>query len=166
MLLALHKSKTQNEKKKGKQEMIITKQNSNRSSYISDLAQTDVVDGDKLPTFKPNDYTDVDQARVFAEYSKEYIKFSAATDYMVYDGVCWKESVTKVQSMLHDFTHEQLADAKNNLKEAKIKLVNTGADVLMKNIRSMTVEQRQAYDNYVDAKSIWILRLIAVTLHT
>ena len=37
---------------------------------------------------KPDDYSDVGQAAVFAKYCRDYVRYSPATDYLVYDGIC------------------------------------------------------------------------------
>ena len=37
---------------------------------------------------KPDDYSDVGQAYAFAKHCRNYVCYSPATDYIVYDGVC------------------------------------------------------------------------------
>lgn len=41
---------------------------------------------------KPDDYSDVGQAYAFTKHCRDYVRYSPATDYIVYDGVCWQES--------------------------------------------------------------------------
>lgn len=61
---------------------------------------------------KPGDYTDVGQAQVFTKHCRDHVRYSPATDYLVYDGVCWQESKPRAQAALHEFTDAQLKEAK------------------------------------------------------
>ncbi len=77
-------------------------------------AQEGYIPPDKFndPTpLKPEDYSDVGQAQIFAKHCRNGVRYSPATDYIVYDGVCWLESKPKAQAALHEFTDGQLIEA-------------------------------------------------------
>lgn len=62
-------------------------------------------DDDPTPR-KPDDFTDVGQAHSFAKHCRDHVRYSPATDYLVYDGICWQESKSRVQGALHEFTED------------------------------------------------------------
>lgn len=43
-------------------------------------------------TVEPSDYTDVGQARVFMAQYGDKLKYSAATKWLIYDGMKWNEN--------------------------------------------------------------------------
>nr|DAS30080.1 MAG TPA: dsDNA helicase [Caudoviricetes sp.] len=55
---------------------------------------------------KPGDYSDLGQAYIFAKFCRDYVRYSPATDYIVYDGICWQESKPRAQAALDEFTDE------------------------------------------------------------
>ncbi len=76
---------------------------------------------------KPTDYSDVGQAAVFAKYCRDHVRYSPATDYLVYDGVCWQESKPRAQAALHAFTDEQLEEAKAYVEATQKHMDEIGA---------------------------------------
>ena len=76
---------------------------------------------------KPDDYSDVGQAQVFSEHCGNRVRYSPATDYLVYDGVCWQESKSKAQGVLHDFTDAQLEEAEKTVAETRKRMKENGA---------------------------------------
>lgn len=76
---------------------------------------------------KPEDYSDVGQAYVFAKFCRDHVRYSPATDYLVYDGICWQESKSRAQAALHEFTDDQLAEAEKHLEDTEAYMDNTGA---------------------------------------
>ena len=75
---------------------------------------------------KPEDYSDVGQAKVFSAYCRDRVRYSPATDYLVYDGVCWTESKPKAQAALHAFTDEQLEEAERHVSATERYMDATG----------------------------------------
>ncbi len=77
---------------------------------------------------KPDDYSDIGQAKVLArEYGGELV-FTDATDYMRYDGVRWAESKQLAVGACEDFLDRQLDEAKTALEKAQQALIKTGID--------------------------------------
>lgn len=77
---------------------------------------------------KPEDYSDIGQAKVLArEYSGELV-FTDATDYMRYDGVRWAESKQLAVGACEDYLDRQLDEAKTALEKAQQTLIKSGID--------------------------------------
>lgn len=98
---------------------------------------------------KPDDYSDVGQAYAFAKHCCNYVRYSPATDYIVYDGVCWQESKPRSQAAMQQFTDTQLAEAEAWLTRAEERMEETGAKAVIaahgKNASEfMTEEQKSA----------------------
>ena len=107
---------------------------------------------------KPADYSDIGEAKVFtAEYGDELI-YTAETDFLRFDGIVWLEDKQLSVAALIEFLDLQLADAKDQLKEATDTLLKSGVDedavraggkTLEKEISSD--EQMQLLNNYLAA---------------
>ena len=68
---------------------------------------------------KPEDYSDIGQAKVLArEYGGELV-YTDATDYMRYDGIRWAESKQLAVGACEDFLDKQLTEAKTALEKAQ-----------------------------------------------
>ena len=108
---------------------------------------------------KPEDYSDVGQAKVFAEFCRESVRYSPATDYLVYDGVMWLETKTGAQAAMHGFTDEQLKEADRNLAMTSENMARTGADEVLtqygkkKAMDHFTKEQRKAFFTQTGAEA-------------
>lgn len=77
---------------------------------------------------KPEDYSDIGQAKVLArEYGGELV-FTDATDYMRYDGVRWAESKQLAVGACEEFLDKQLDEAKTALEKAQQALIKSGID--------------------------------------
>lgn len=77
---------------------------------------------------KPEDYSDIGQAKVLArEYGGELV-FTDATDYMRYDGIRWAESKQLAVGACEDFLDKQLTEAKTALEKAQQALMKSGID--------------------------------------
>lgn len=98
---------------------------------------------------KPDDYSDVGQAYAFAKHCRGYVRYSPATDYLVYDGICWQESKPRSQAAMQQFTDAQLAEAEKWLSQTEERMETTGANAVIaeygKNaLDNMTDEQKTA----------------------
>lgn len=81
--------------------------------------------GDPL---KPEDYTDVGEAKVFAAEYEQELRFSEATDFLRYDGDAWIEDKQLAVSAMIELLDLQLADAKEQVETCEDALVETGID--------------------------------------
>lgn len=96
---------------------------------------------------KPEDYSDIGQAKVLArEYSGELV-FTDATDYMRYDGVRWAESKQLAVGACEDFLDKQLDEAKTALEKAQQALMKSGID------KETVLSGGKALEKAIDEKS-------------
>lgn len=94
-------------------------------SYVAPDAYNDEFAGVSL---KPDDYSDIGQARVVArEYGGE-LKYTDATDYLRYNGEYWMESRQQAVAVMEDFLDLQLTDALDQMASAKKALMDAGID--------------------------------------
>lgn len=83
------------------------------------------VDFDKS-SLKPEDYSDIGEAKVLArEYGNELI-FTKATDYLRHDGLRWVEDKELALGACEEFLDLQLNDARDDLEAAIKALVDAG----------------------------------------
>ena len=108
-------------------------------------------------SLKPDDYSDIGQARVLArEYGNE-LRFTAATDYLRYNGKHWEESRELAIGAAEEFLDLQLADAKDAVERAHKALCEAGLAEEAVNAGGKTLEkqigagQREAYLAYISA---------------
>lgn len=70
-------------------------------------------------SIKPQEFTDVGQADIFARTYYQKVRYTPATGYLFFDGAVWKESELKARSMAQNLTVNQLHEACNQLKRAQ-----------------------------------------------
>ena len=81
--------------------------------------------------YRPDDFTDVGQAQVLSRVSGMELRYSPATDYIVYNGVYWEESKHGAQGVAQKLTGRQLEEATAAAEKAWNTLIGNGAaDVL------------------------------------
>lgn len=90
-------------------------------------------------SLKPEDYSDVGQARVLCREYGDELKFTAATDFIRFDGEVWVEDKQMAVAACVEFLDLQLADALDCLAEAKKALVDAGIDEKVVNAGSKAV---------------------------
>lgn len=91
--------------------------------YVSPSKYNDDFDRESL---KPNDYSDIGQAKMLSrEYGNELL-FTNATDYLRYDGRCWVENKQMAVGATEEFLDLQLADALDEVNSTKKALLESG----------------------------------------
>ena len=124
--------------------------------------------------FKPTDYSDVGQAIVLSREFQDRIKYSPATDYLVYNGSYWEESVPNAQAVAHELTELQLKEAHDEINLCLKQLTDAGAMPMITSLGMKKVkenlddnqrrivekyEQALSYEKYAikrrDSKNIW-----------
>lgn len=96
---------------------------------------------------KPEDYSDIGQAKVLArEYGGELV-YTDATDYMRYDGVRWAESKQLAVGACEEFLDKQLDEAKTALEKAQQALIKSGID------KETVMTGGKALEKSIDEKS-------------
>ena len=77
---------------------------------------------------KPEDYSDLGQAKVFAREFGNELKYTSATDLLRYDGECWREDKQLALGASLDFADLQLQDSKDQIEAAEQALLSAGVD--------------------------------------
>ena len=116
-------------------------------------------DNDDAFLYKPEDYTDVGQARMLGEVFRGELRYSPATDYIHYNGTYWRETKPGAQHVAHALTDLQLAEAQQDIQNSISAYEDTGAAEIMakhpkkKALTMLDAEQLQAHQRYEDATS-------------
>ncbi len=77
---------------------------------------------------RPDDYSDIGEAKVLVrEYGSE-LKYTAATDYLRFDGDCWRENKQLAIGAVEEFLDLQLQDALDQVESAMQALISAGVD--------------------------------------
>ena len=84
--------------------------------------------GGEAGSLRPEDYSDIGQAKVLAEEYGDELLFTAATDYMRFDGKVWVEDKQMAVGACVEFLDLQLQDAKDYREVAKKALIDAGYD--------------------------------------
>ena len=77
-------------------------------------------------SLKPEDYSDIGEAKVLVQEYGSELRFSAATDYLRYDGERWIENVQLAIGAIEEFLDLQLVDAQQDKEVAEKALVDAG----------------------------------------
>ena len=94
-----------------------------QEGYVAPDAYNDEFGRESL---KPEDYSDIGQAKVLTrEYGVE-LRYTAATDYLRFCGQYWVESKQQAVGAAEEFLDLQLADAKDEIVRTRQALVDAG----------------------------------------
>ena len=77
---------------------------------------------------KPEDYSDIGEARVLAGHCASTLRFTSATDFLAFGGDRWYENREKALGTVEAFLDEQLSDAMEATAAAEEALVALGID--------------------------------------
>ena len=72
---------------------------------------------------KPEDYSDLGEAKVLAREFGNELRYTSATDLLRFDGKCWQEGKQLALGASLDFMDLQLQDAKDAVQTAEDNLV-------------------------------------------
>lgn len=70
-------------------------------------------------TLEPDDYTDLGQAEIFIQEYGNIVRYSQATNFLVFDGKRWEEDPLKAQRLSQELTGRQLEEVKGLLSKAR-----------------------------------------------
>ncbi|MGI6121760.1 MAG: phage/plasmid primase, P4 family [Saccharofermentanales bacterium] len=108
-------------------------------------------------SLKPDDFSDVGQATVLAKTYGEILRFSEATDFLVYNGSFWEESQPNAQGLSQELTHRQLEESLQQMSNAMDQMMLSGAAQLLEDVSSKKAMeqfnpvQAKAYQQYEEA---------------
>ena len=77
---------------------------------------------------KPDDYSDIGEAKVLVKDRFDQLRFTSATDFLTYEGDRWCEDKHKALGVVEDFMDDQLDDAEIAVEEAEGSLIGLGID--------------------------------------
>lgn len=103
---------------------------------------------------KPEDFSDVGQAVVLAREYEGILRYSPATDYIVYNDSFWEESGPKSQAVAQELTTRQLEEVEIEIKKTMDEMVKNGAfEILVamgpkKAVNIFNKEQSHSFDRY------------------
>lgn len=124
-------------------------------SYVAPDAYNDEF---AVESLKPEDYSDIGQAKVVAREYGDELKYTDATDFLRYNGEYWMESKQQAVAVMEDFLDLQLADALAQFEAAKKSLMDAGIDEKIVNAGGKALEKviepemLKAYYAYLAAK--------------
>ena len=75
---------------------------------------------------KPDDYSDMGEAKVLAKDCGEYLKYTSATDFITFQNDRWYEDKQKALGAVEDFMDRQLQDAEEAIRIAEEALIAIG----------------------------------------
>ncbi len=107
----------------------------------------------------PPDYSDVGQAVVLSREYGQKLRYSPSTDYIVYNGRFWEESIPKSQAVAQELTDRQLEEAETELKKATDEMVANGAWELLASMgpkraaSAFSPRQARSYRKYETANA-------------
>ena len=85
----------------------------------SDYVQPEQFAGEQQrPSLRPSDYSDIGQAKVLVREYGDELCYTESTDYLRYDGHCWRESKQRAVGAVEEFLDLQLADAEDEITAA------------------------------------------------
>ncbi len=77
-------------------------------------------------SLKPEDYSDIGEAKVLSRENMDCLRFTNATGFLTYCGDRWHEDTQKALGITENFLDIQLADADEAIKSAKDALIAAG----------------------------------------
>ncbi|MBO6182656.1 MAG: primase C-terminal domain-containing protein [Acidaminococcaceae bacterium] len=105
-------------------------------------------------SLKPEDYSDVGQARVLVREYGEELRYSPATGYIRYNGKNWDESKERALAACQELTDRQMQEAEDMMAKAWKSIADQGAATILltnsklKAVQQMNDSQRKAYDAF------------------
>lgn len=134
---------------------------SKQSDYIPPDQYNDDFGG-RGGDLKPDDYSDIGEAKALvAEYGDE-LKYTDATDYLRYDGDYWREDKQMAVGATEEFLDLQLADAEGEVERTKKALMSAGVTESVINAGGKKLE-KQVTDAGGDSLKLFFTYLGAVT---
>lgn len=109
---------------------------------------------------KPEDYSDIGQAKILSKEYGDEICFNPATDFFRYNGTYWEESKEAALGATIEFLDQQLADAELLMFTTKQAVLNTGVR------EEALAGSRRAMDGLTDVQVHMLMEyLAAVSYH-
>ncbi|MDD7283763.1 MAG: phage/plasmid primase, P4 family, partial [Clostridium sp.] len=115
----------------------------------------------EFSSIKPDDYSDMGEARVLVEEYKGELLYTDATEFLSYDGICWRENRQKAVGAVEEFLDMQLVDSKGQFNECSQALIDGGIPEKVVRAGGKALEKaisdnlEDAYKEYLAAKAYY-----------
>ena len=102
----------------------------------------------------PEDFSDVGQAIVLSREYMDRLRFSPATDYIVFNGSFWEESQPNAQGIAQELTARQLEEAETEIQRCMKEMSENGAWAMLaamgakKAMAAFNEAQRRSFEKY------------------
>lgn len=102
----------------------------------------------------PEDFSDVGQAIVLSREYMDRLRFSPATDYIVFNGSFWEESQPNAQGIAQELTARQLEEAETEIQRCMKEMSDNGAWAMLaamgakKAMAAFSEAQRRSFEKY------------------
>lgn len=112
-------------------------------------------------SIKPDDYSDMGEARALVEEYKGELLYTDATEFLSYDGICWRENRQKAVGAVEEFLDMQLVDSKGQFNECSQALIDGGVPEKVVRAGGKALEKaipdnlEDAYKEYIVAKAYY-----------
>lgn len=90
---------------------------------------------------KPEDYSDLGEAKVIAKHTGDFLKFTSATDFIIFQKNRWYEDKEKALGAVEDFMDHQLHDAEEAVHVAEDAIAALGISRVEIKTRSKNLEK-------------------------
>ena len=107
----------------------------------------------------PEDFSDVGQAIVLSREYMDRLRFSPATDYIVFNGSFWEESQPNAQGIAQELTARQLEEAGTEIQRCMKEMSENGAWAMLaamgakKAAAAFSEAQRRSFEKYERAEN-------------
>lgn len=107
----------------------------------------------------PEDFSDVGQAIVLSREYMDRLRFSPATDYIVFNGSFWEESQPNAQGIAQELTARQLEEAETEIQRCMKEMSDNGAWAMLaamgakKATAAFNEAQRRSFEKYERAET-------------
>lgn len=107
----------------------------------------------------PEDFSDVGQAIVLSREYMDRLRFSPATDYIVFNGSFWEESQPNAQGIAQELTARQLEEAETEIQRCMKEMSDNGAWAMLaamgakKAMAAFSEAQRRSFEKYKRAET-------------
>ena len=107
----------------------------------------------------PEDFSDVGQAIVLSREYMDRLRFSPATDYIVFNGSFWEESQPNAQGIAQELTARQLEEAETEIQRCMKEMSENGAWAMLaamgakKAAATFSEAQRRSFEKYERAEN-------------
>lgn len=107
----------------------------------------------------PEDFSDVGQAIVLSREYMDRLRFSPATDYIVFNGSFWEESQPNAQGIAQELTARQLEEAETEIQRCMKEMSDNGAWAMLaamgakKAAAAFSEAQRRSFEKYERAEN-------------